>query len=672
MGKTKKLFKKFSKKESATIRDKILRVVVLIVSISLLITGCISGGLNFYSTTQTLEQTMNAAAKCAAAQIEWELTTYKSIAFELGTESRLSNSTVSKDVKKEILDQKVEYYQLSKGDLLAINGISILDGTNYSDKAFFERVLNGETIITSPVENPGDEIEIMIAAPLWQNGEPDGQIIGVIVITPNKDFLNNIAKGIQVSKNGYSYMINQEGYVIAHKNETLVTTMDNSIEAAKTDSSLKSVAKLEEKMVKGESGFGQYYYGGINKILAYAPISGTDGWSVAINAPLSDFMSETYACLLITIVCLILAIGISVKFASDLANRIGTPLHQCADRLVLLAQGDLSAPVPEINTHDETEKLADSTKHSVDTLTIIIQDLNYGLTEMAKGNFNISSNATEYYVGDFKPLFDAVTTILSSLNVTLRNITDASEQVAAGSGQLSESATDLAGGATEQAGVVEELYATITDFTNQIQSSAAAALETSQKAKRIGEDAKNSSNQMVQMHQAMQRISDASNEISNIISSIEAIALQTDLLSLNASIEAAKAGERGSGFAVVAHEIGELAKQCADAVENTRQLIQAALEEINNGTQITEQTISNLNYVIEEIGVVVEQIEEVAKTNANQAETMHQLNQGVEQIAGVVENNSATAEECSATSEELSAQASTLDDLVGQFILADL
>ena len=173
------------------------------------------------------------------------------------------------------------------------------------------------------------------------------------------------------------------------------------------------------------------------------------------------------------------------------------------------------------------------------------------------------------------------------------------------------------------------------------------------------------------MNEAMQRISDTSQQINHIIANIDSIASQTNLLSLNASIEAARAGESGAGFAVVANEIGQLAKQSADAVENTRNLIQAALTEVENGTVIVEQTTASLNQVISAIEGIVTEIESVAKADETQADSMTELNQGIEQISNVVENNSATAEECSATSEELSAQAYTLDDLIGHFTLSD-
>lgn len=658
--------------ELTTIREKLLRVVVSLIIISLVILGAVSCILNYYSTLKTLEQTMHATVKVASERVEWELEANKNIAREIGTVARFTSDTVSLEDKKALVDQKVETYNLISGDVLDENGVSIFDGTDYSDAAFFKSAMNGDSYVSVPVEKEGDDIDISIAAPLWKGGIAGAEVAGVVVIVPDKQFLNVIAKSIQISPNGYAYIISKDGTSVAHPDESNVLSMNNIIKTAETNSSLKALAEYESKLINGEDGYGKYRYKGETKLIAYAPIEETDGWGIAVVAPLNDFMAETYAGVIITIIILIVAFLFGYRRTVSLANSIGNPIKQCADRLELLAHGSLDEPVPDISSNDEIGVLANSTAFIVDSLSGIINDINYLLNNMAEGNFNIHSTAKELYIGGYAPIYDAMVTINHSLSHALQGITEATDQVAAGSGQLAESATDLATGATDQAGVVEELLATITDFSNQVRINAEKASDTSKDAKAIGEKASTSSQQMVAMNSAMQRISDASNEIGNIIASIEAIATQTNLLSLNASIEAARAGESGSGFAVVANEIGQLAKQCSAAVDNTRQLIQTALSEVENGMQITDETISSLNDVIVQIGSVVEQVEDVARTSQSQSETMVQLNKGVEQIADVVESNSATAEECSATSEELSAQASTLDDLVGQFTLAEI
>jgi len=168
---------------------------------------------------------------------------------------------------------------------------------------------------------------------------------------------------------------------------------------------------------------------------------------------------------------------------------------------------------------------------------------------------------------------------------------------------------------------------------------------------------------------AMEKISQSSGQIAEIIATIEGIAEQTNLLSLNAAIEAARAGEAGRGFTVVAEEIRKLANQSALAVQSTRELIQAALSEIENGNAITSQTHESLLQV--EVGVIeaISLTESTKDASISQAQAMKEITSVVEQISVVVQNNSATAEESSATSEELSAQAQTLADLVGKFKL---
>ena len=170
----------------------------------------------------------------------------------------------------------------------------------------------------------------------------------------------------------------------------------------------------------------------------------------------------------------------------------------------------------------------------------------------------------------------------------------------------------------------------------------------------------------------MSKINAASLEIANIIQTIEAIADQTSLLSLNASIEAARAGEAGRGFAVVAGEIGHLASQSSEAVEDTRRLIETASSEVESGNRIADETAQALQAIINGISEIVKAVEEVADNSSQQNGAMQQINQAIEQISEVVQSNSAAAEQSSATSEELSAQAIELNDMIEMFKLAQL
>ena len=327
----------------------------------------------------------------------------------------------------------------------------------------------------------------------------------------------------------------------------------------------------------------------------------------------------------------------------------------------------------EINyeSPDELGKLAGNFQQACKTLEVIVQDTSYLLGEMAEGNFNVSSNNAQIYIGNFRQQYESISKLKHELSDTLTQINEASEQVASGSGQLAGGAQALAEGATDQAGAVEELTATVESVSGIAESSAESASGAYQMVRTAVEQADQSREELQALTNAMERISSTSQEIQNIIGSIEEIASQTNLLSLNASIEAARAGEAGKGFAVVADQIGKLAGDSAQAAVNTRDLIEKSLQEIENGNQITEKTVAALNKILESMNDFANAAKGASESSTEQADMLKQIEQGIEQISSVVQSNSAAAEETSATSQELSAQSEGLKNLVGRFKLAE-
>lgn len=656
-----------------TIKGKITISVLALVIISLTVLGIVTSVLNNHSTNSTLERNMKATARVASERVEWEMTSYRNLAADLGLMTRLSREDVPLEEKQEIIDERVKANELTRGNILDRNGISIFSGEDFSDRNYFQKAMTGESCVSEPVVSKvTGKISIIIAAPMWKDGIMGTEVTGVVYLVPDENFLNDIMVATNVSKNGSAYMVDSQGNVIAHKDIKLVEQKDNTIESAKTDSKLKALAKLEEKMTAGKTGFGTYRYGGVKKIMAYAPVENSNGWSIAITAPLSDFNVETIVGIILTIGIVVVSIAIAVVMVRKLADNIGTPIRQCAERLEALAGGDLHSEIPRIDSEDETLMLADATGTIVEGMGKIIGDIKYLLGEMSENNFNVLSQAREYYVGDFEEILLAVRRINHSLSDALGHIRESAEQVGLGSSQLAESGQSLAEGATDQAASVEELLATVNDVTEQVDRNTKNAVSTSRKADDIGRQARTSSARIAEMTGAMKKINDASMEISNIIQTIEEIADQTNLLSLNASIEAARAGEVGRGFAVVAGEIGHLANQSSEAVVNTRQLIEAALSEVRSGNRIADDMAQALQSVIDGMSEIVSAVEEVAENSNEQNGSMQQINMAIEQISQVVQSNSAAAEESSATSQELSAQAIELNDMIDQFRLADM
>jgi methyl-accepting chemotaxis protein len=176
---------------------------------------------------------------------------------------------------------------------------------------------------------------------------------------------------------------------------------------------------------------------------------------------------------------------------------------------------------------------------------------------------------------------------------------------------------------------------------------------------------------MRDMVAAVEAINQASQNISQVIKEIDNIAFQTNILALNASVEAARAGQHGKGFAVVAEEVRNLSTKSADAAKNTGSLIADSVEKASLGARIAKETAASLAEIVSGIGESSEIISEIAISSEAQTTGINQINSGIEQVALVVQQNSATAEESAAASEELSGQSAMLNGLIAQFKLKD-
>ena len=653
-----------------SIRKKITVCLMATVLTALVLVGATSISLNYRSTIATVDQMMSETAVLAAERVEQELTAYKNVAMDTGCIAQLSDPGTPVDTKRAIIDERSSMHGFQRGNIIGADGLSIFDGKDYSDREYVRQAMQGVVYVSEPlVSKITGELSIMVAAPLYAGGSQGAEIVGVVYFVPPETFLNDIVSSIKVSKNSRAYMINKNGDTIADVTLDTITTQNVELEA-QSDRSLKQLAAIHAEMRQGRNGFGSFQATDGPRYAAYAPVGGTDGWSVAVTAMKKDYLTDTYVGILINILVSVAAALASIVVALRLSTNISKPMRAVCQRMKLLVEGDLKSPVPQATGRDETAELTCATAEMVAGLNTIINDISYLLTEMAGKNFDIRSSHRDTYVGEFQNILLSMRNLKQELSGTMRQIDAAAGQVSAASGHVSTGAQTLSHGSMEQASAVEELAATISDISASAQKTAAAAEQAGQFVNQAGAQLGVSVDHVKDLNAAMEKISSSSEEISKIIAAIENIAFQTNILALNAAVEAARAGSAGKGFAVVADEVRNLAQKSDEAAKATKELISGSIAAVSEGGQAVERVTASLERTSTIAGSVTTQMDIVVKAVENQTNAITQVTDGIDQISSVVQTNSATAQESAAASQELSAEAAGLKQLVDRFTLA--
>ncbi len=509
----------------------------------------------------------------------------------------------------------------------------------------YEDIATGELIVT-------------VATPVSLGNGIDGVLGLDIELTSMIEELSQV----KIGKTGYVTVFDSSNNVLYHPNESLI--MKNAEDIDYSDNAKEAV--VNNTRTKGM----QYIRDNVKYACSIEPLEETSYLVMGI-LPYEEYQQETinirkltigffgFGIVILTAVIILLARQLvkSIKWLSKVAGRI--------------AEGELDIET-DIRTRDEVGELAkdiDTITARLKTYILYIDEITDVLKQIGQGNFVFTLE--QDYAGEFAKVKEGLIEVRDTISETLKAVIISADEVASGADQVSIGAQSQAQGATEQASSVEELSSTLQDVSNQIDANTIVIEETGRMVSETADEVREGEVKMEAMLEAMEDISLNSQKVGNIIKNIEDIAFQTNILALNAAVEAARAGEAGKGFAVVADEVRNLAGKSAEASETTANLIQKAIDAVENGKGIADNTAASFKKIYKSIEEIAEKASSITKNSERQNEAIKQTTIGVDQISSVVHTSSATSEESAAASEELSGQAQMLKDMVSKFQLPD-
>ena len=451
------------------------------------------------------------------------------------------------------------------------------------------------------------------------------------------------------------YSVSRDGAVSA------ATTIPNEGEDVMPQEAIDTILRRESFEADVDIGHRTY-------MARYDPV--TDVYGKVVGAAMSAMSAEpkrqAKAFMITTLIGVaLLIIPLAFFLVMMMLRRIAVgPIVEAGLQVQGMNRGDLSVPdideskLPKNEIGEFTRRLQD-TKH---TLSAYISDISRILDAMAEGDFTKSADLE--YMGDFTQIQQSFERIRDRLSGIVREIDRSSEDVYVGSEQMAAGSQVLADGTVTQAAAMEELSGKISSVLEKTRRNAKNAFRASELSNSMESSSVEQNDAMQRLTEAMEDISRRSAEISNIIKTIDSIAFQTNILALNAAVEAARAGAAGKGFAVVADEVRNLASKSADAVKETTDLITATADAVAAGRELVNAATSSMGEITHRAEETSRLVNAISAGSAEQARDIDMINDALGRISDVISQNSATAEESAASCQQLATRSRVRKDQV--------
>lgn len=554
---------------------------------------------------------------------------------------------------------RVSLCSVYKDNFITHDGLRGGEDFSVATLPYYQAVYDQKTFISDPyLDILTGTMIFAIATPMF---DESGAVYGLVTLEVTTDQLSKITAATSFGESGRTYLLDRSQNILVYSDPTQIgkpvsqLNFDGAEVLEEFDNPTGEILRYSKA--------GEERTGGVQKI------SHITGWTMLSSINSSEFDGSFEKILQKLALIQFLALFLIGALTARSIFKSLAPVKELDRFMEELSQGKLNSDL-DYESENEIGHLASNMKRTAATLSIYVNQIHKSMDRFSRGDFTLekSTNFTAYQ-GDFQEIQEAMEDFVAMMSHSLENLDRSIREVDEGASQLSSGAVLLSNGSVQQATSVNDLNQLIGNINETIVESAENSSTVSSDAVKISTDLVSSNEKMKKLVVSVRDIHALSDEVKRIIKSIEEVAFQTNILSLNASVEAARAGTAGKGFAIVADEVRNLSIKTAQAADETTKIINEIAETIEESSKQTQNTSVELQAVVDEVGIFVDKMSKISISAQDQAQAIGQIKVSIAEISGVVNKNSDISQASATASEKLSTQSHIMMELVERFKL---